>query len=74
MSERLRNGLAGVLLASACVLVVGWAAAHWVASVSRVFGPTGLLPVPMALVLVFAGLRLVRPASKPTPPHEGHGA
>jgi hypothetical protein len=59
MPERLRYYLAGALHATAGVWIIGWAAGHWVGGLSRAFGPTGWLPAPLALALVFAGFGLI---------------
>jgi hypothetical protein len=46
--------------------IAGWVVSHAYEGLLPVFGPTGWLPVPLALGLVFIGFRLMyRPAPRP---------
>jgi hypothetical protein len=63
MGNRLRCYIAGTLHAAALCWIVGWAVSRFDVGLS-LFGPTGWLPVPLALPLVFAGVALLRPADK----------
>ena len=54
-SYRLRCYCAGVLHTLALVWVVAWGLSHRLDFLSPAFGPTGWLPVPLALFLVFVG-------------------
>jgi hypothetical protein len=60
MSGRFRYYFAGVLHATGGFWIAGWAASRWVGGLSWAFGPTGWLPAPIALALVFDGFGLVR--------------
>jgi len=63
-SDRLLGYAAGALHAAAFLWVVGWAVSHVRPELSPLFGPAGWLPVPLAVVLVFAGIGLL---SRPAP-------
>jgi hypothetical protein len=43
----------------ALVWIVGWSLSHRFDFLSPAFGPTGWLPVPLALLLVFVGFWLL---------------
>jgi hypothetical protein len=58
-SDRVRGYCAGVMHSLALGWVVGWGLSHRYDTLSPLFGPTGWLPVPLALLLVLGGFRLL---------------
>jgi hypothetical protein len=58
-SDLLRCYCTGVAHGVAFVWIVGWALSHRFEALAPMFGPTSWLPVPLALVLVLAGVRLL---------------
>ncbi len=57
MSENWRLYLAGALQGAGTLWVASWALSHW--APEGVFGPTGLLPIPVALGLFLLGSMLL---------------
>jgi hypothetical protein len=66
MSERWRFYLAGISHGAAALWVGAWVLSHWDAAPVAVFGPTGWLPVPIALGLFLLGGMLLAGTKKAT--------
>jgi hypothetical protein len=65
-SVRLRFYAAGALHATAIFWIVCWGVSRFNSRLLSLFGPTGWLPIPLSLMLVFAGVHLMvrsRPVS-----------
>jgi hypothetical protein len=65
-ADRLRYYTAGAMHAVAVLCIAGWALGHAYDGLQPLFGPTGWLPVPVALVLVLIGVRLMTRGPRPT--------
>jgi hypothetical protein len=75
MADRWRVYWAGVLHGAGCLWVVGWILSHWNAAPAGLFGPTGWLPIPLALTLFLLGGRLLIVGRTPsTNGASGHGS
>jgi hypothetical protein len=59
ISHRLRLYAAGACHAAAVLWIGGWALSQVYTRLLPVFGPTGWLPVPLALLPLFVGFRLL---------------
>jgi hypothetical protein len=64
-SPRFRYSLAGLSLAVAFIWIAGWALSHWLDALSPVFGTTGWLPVPLAIVPALIGAWLLTRPIRP---------